>query len=109
METSFINDFTIKSWFDSSEIIGRNYEFIRPSYTKRAIDYYQNQKENGMIFEAIEFPIIKKMEPIYGFLRVIIRHNTAGNIIHILVLRYYNIKIENKSKLDSKKMKTITK
>jgi hypothetical protein len=51
METSFINDFTIKSWFDSSEIIGRNYEFIRPSYTKRAIDYYQNQKENGMIFK----------------------------------------------------------
>jgi PAS domain-containing protein len=48
--------------YDSSEIIGHNYtEFIRPSYTKRAIDYYQNLKKRKRTdFRAIEFPIIKK-------------------------------------------------
>jgi PAS domain S-box-containing protein len=81
---TFINDFTIKSLgYDSSEIIGRNYtEFIRPSYTKRAIDYYQNPKENENDFQAIEIPIIKKNgADLWVSQKVIIRRNTAGNII----------------------------
>ena len=81
---TFINDFTIKSLgYDSSEIIGRNYtEFIRPSYTKRVVDYYQNPKENENDFRAIEFPIIRK-NGIYLWVsqKVIIRRNTIGNII----------------------------
>jgi len=80
----FINDFTIKSLgYESDEIIGFNYtDFIRPLYTKRAIDYYQNPIGNENDFPAIEFPLIKKNgDDLWVSQKVIIRRNTLGNII----------------------------
>jgi PAS domain S-box-containing protein len=81
---TFANDFTLKSLgYTITEVIGHNYtEFIRPSYTKRAIDFYRNPVLNENDFPAIEFPLIKKNgDDLWVSQKVIIRRNTLSRII----------------------------